>query len=66
MFSHWFDKRKCPACGHKMFTDGNNFYCGKCGFEIEAKNKQHKTKKPWGYRTAYDREYRRNDMERDE
>jgi tRNA(Ile2) C34 agmatinyltransferase TiaS len=58
MFSHWFEKRKCPACGHKMFTDGNNWYCN-CGFEIEIKNKR--APKKYGYRTAHDRDRNRDE-----
>ena len=65
MFS--FKKRKCPLCGRKMWTDGNNWYCSNrnCGSEVDVKNEK-KSKKKWVYRTAYDRDYRRNDLECDE
>ena len=60
-----FGKRNCPACGHKMYSDGNNLCCGKCGMVVEIKNKRQPKKH--GYRTAYDRDHdRRTDSERDE
>lgn len=64
MKSHWFTKHACPACGRKMYTDGNNWYCSNpnCGSEVDVKN-QKKSKK-LGYRTAHDRDRER--QERDE
>lgn len=62
MFS-LFGKHKCPACNGKMYSDGNNLYCSRCGFEVEVKN--HKKSKKYGYRTAYDRDHKESDENSD-